>query len=34
MLQVDSDQFQKIMAYIQSGKDQGATLKHGEQVIA
>jgi len=28
-LQIDSTQFQKIMSYIQAGKDQGATLKHG-----
>jgi aldehyde dehydrogenase (NAD+) len=27
--QIDSDQFQKIMSYIQAGMEQGATLKHG-----
>lgn len=28
-MQVDAEQFDKIMSYISAGKEAGATLKHG-----
>ena len=31
-MQVDAEQFDKIMSYIRAGKEAGATLKHGAQL--